>query len=65
MHREGRMKVGEPEGAPMQQVKIDRIWRPLLQIRKKSVLVDWSPAKSSKTMIVAIPKKWAEGYREV
>lgn len=48
----------------MQQVKIDRIWRNLIQIRKKSVLVDWKPAKSAKTMIIAVPKLWVEGYRE-
>lgn len=47
----------------MQQVKIDRIWRPLLEIRKKSVLVDWRPAKATKTMIIAVPKYWVEGFK--
>lgn len=49
----------------MQQVKIDRVWRPLLQIRKKSVLVDWKPAKGTKTMLMNVPKKWVEGWRVI
>lgn len=51
----------------MQQVKIDGIWRPLIEIGKDEhlaeVQIDFAPEKGKLAQIIWIPKKWVEGFK--